>query len=739
MKNKCDKKMDDEWEDPNKKESHKGKTVAQHIDEVKKILRSFLEFYKFEDKYLRIGDFLAEFHDKGKLHIDWGLGEKKGHSHYSYQYMLNKNEEVQQFFQKEFSKEKIELLLPILQFLVLKHHSPLSKKVSFEGKKIKIKNKKGEKVIDVSDAFSFFTEEKLNEAIKVLGREELINIVDVFGLFKIADSCSASNHVDVKLEQPEISDEVVRSIIGEKVDSSRWSEQLTLSSLPNIGILRAYTGWGKTSAGITFFKNKKPFKIFYLMPTITAINTFCSKLEKAIGKDKVLKYFYFLDTELKENEEDLSDLFLYENFVAPYVVTTIDQFLLSFLQVGRYYTKRVGFRNAGLIIDEVHLLNPLMLELLTYFIDRYQKLYNLKILFMSASLPNYLKDYLNEKLKIEPSGFRDFSLGYKKLKRVMWEFNSDEIENHLEDIIKEKEKGKKVLVIVNTVEKANTLGKKLEKEYNLQYGKDFIVFHARFMYKDRIEKEKWIAEHNMVPHILIATQVCEVSLDISYDVLFTELAPLPAIIQRFGRVNRYGQKTESTNCYIFDVNEKEEKTKYPYSDEDLSYARKICKELQGENLKNEKQIIDELDKILDYENFKKEIKQTLKKTNFNIPNWEYLERYFYSFEIDEREITNILNYRESFTTMILPDPNMVEDEDSRTEITNLTNKDITNFSFEERRRYIAQLKELTVPVPIWLIKSKSLSLERGFPFVNIKGKRYNKKYGIFELELEDII
>ena len=102
------------------------------------------------------------------------------------------------------------------------------------------------------------------------------------------------------------------------------------------------------------------------------------------------------------------------------------------------------------------------------------------------------------------------------------------------------EKGKKVLVIVNTVEKAIKIGRRLEEEFGLKYGEDFIVFHARFMYLHRKEKETWVEEYKKKSHILVATQVCEVSLDISYDVLFTELASLPALIQRFGRVNRYG-------------------------------------------------------------------------------------------------------------------------------------------------------------------------------------------------------
>lgn len=50
--------------------------------------------------------------------------------------------------------------------------------------------------------------------------------------------------------------------------------------------------------------------------------------------------------------------------------------------------------------------------------------------------------------------------------------------------------------------------------------------------------------------ILISTQVAEVSLDISFDCLITELAPIPSLVQRFGRVNRYGKNAIETNVYV---------------------------------------------------------------------------------------------------------------------------------------------------------------------------------------------
>jgi len=70
--------------------------------------------------------------------------------------------------------------------------------------------------------------------------EERINLVDTFGLFKIADTLSASNKI-VSLENPQVTKEKVKELIGRKVDE-RWKQQLERQKIGNIGLLRAYTG-----------------------------------------------------------------------------------------------------------------------------------------------------------------------------------------------------------------------------------------------------------------------------------------------------------------------------------------------------------------------------------------------------------------------------------------------------------------------------------------------------------------
>jgi CRISPR-associated endonuclease/helicase Cas3 len=75
------------------------------------------------------------------------------------------------------------------------------------------------------------------------------------------------------------------------------------------------------------------------------------------------------------------------------------------------------------------------------------------------------------------------------------------------------------------------------------------LLHSRFKRGDRAKRERRLTEEfdkdtTPGPCLVVSTQVVEVSLDISFDRMVTEAAPLDALIQRFGRVNR--RRTKDT-------------------------------------------------------------------------------------------------------------------------------------------------------------------------------------------------
>ena len=113
--------------------------------------------------------------------------------------------------------------------------------------------------------------------------------------------------------------------------------------------------------------------------------------------------------------------------------------------------------------------------------------------------------------------------------------------------------GKMTLVIVNRVARAQSLYAAIEKKLKKKEGTTptLALVHARFRLRDRQrEMAKVLGEGD---RIVIATQAVEAGVDISAAVLFSELAPWPSMVQRFGRANRYGELNDGADVYWVDL------------------------------------------------------------------------------------------------------------------------------------------------------------------------------------------
>ncbi|MEM3473833.1 MAG: CRISPR-associated helicase Cas3' [archaeon] len=706
----------EEFDDIEKKLSHPNKILKEHIKEIILTGKKILKYYNFDKHYFEALEYLACTHDLGKLSKDWSVKNVKNPSH--------SDVSVKLILEKKFFFPFIESWQIVLLFFVFKHHSIL-KRESFE-------------IPNIEYDINLLLKKKLN----TLSWDEKINLVDTFGIFKIADFISSQSEnrkdgedlINKLLKPLKLSEEKIKNILVD-IDENKWQKQQFLTKLKGTVILQAPTGWGKTTVSSLFAVDKSFKKIFYLLPTITAIRDFKIKLNKIFGEENVETYFYFYDVEKQLNNlYDFKEMFYARNFLKPVIITTIDQFLLTFLQVDKYFLKRFNFRDSLIILDEIHLLSPIMLNLFINFFKKFQKHYQMQLLIMSATLPKGMRDYLKEKLKIKKTNCLNFIKELKKKKRIEFIYNKHDIEESLEDVIRMYKQNKKVLVIINTVEKAIRIGRRLKEEFGI---KDIIVFHSRFIYKHRFKKEKEILkDKRKLPHILVSTQISEVSLDISYDYLFTELAPFGSLIQRFGRVNRYGSFVNEVNAQIFYPKEVEEKQNYVYEKEELKISEEIIESLKRKGIKNEIEIYKKIDEILTKEKLEQMIEKFSEK--ISIEAWEEILSYFYSFSIEEENLRKILEYKENFTTLVLLSPNMIEDESLKKEIEDLLNLENKMFkSFEEKQKFFAKVKSYSLPVPYWIAKSSKT--EKAFPILEIKNYSYNYNYGLYELEFKDCI
>jgi CRISPR-associated endonuclease/helicase Cas3 len=271
-------------------------------------------------------------------------------------------------------------------------------------------------------------------------------------------------------------------------------------------------------------------------------------------------------------------------------VGTVDQILLGGLPV-RYQDLRIfGMRRKVIVIDEVHAYDAYMLRLLENILS-YQASIGGSVILLSATLPQKVRKRLADSfakgLGIEQVSLenRDFPLITVVSKKAVSEIHSEtrkelnrsvkveflyDIES-IENLITEKtSSGNCVCWIRNSVtdviESYNSLSGKIDPE-------KLDIFHSRFALRDRLNIEKKVIDHfgknsdsiKRQGRVLIATQVVEQSLDLDFDILISDLAPIDLLIQRCGRLHRHHRDAKGDRLANGAVSDRPDPIFYIYS------------------------------------------------------------------------------------------------------------------------------------------------------------------------------
>lgn len=342
-------------------------------------------------------------------------------------------------------------------------------------------------------------------------------------------------------------------------------------------ILNAPTGSGKTWASITPFlyswyqwKNGKeevdkfPRKLIYSLPLRILANSLFGEVKNTIN-DK------FPDLKIKvtlQTGEFPNDPY----FEGDIIFTTIDQTLSNILGIPFAVSKSLANINAGaviysyLVFDEFHLLEPFKsLKTVITLLKEIKKF--VPFCIMTATLSKGFVDNISKYLdatfvSINKDEYKSFSYVKKGAKK-----NVKVLEKSIEplDIINFHKN--KTIVVCNTVDKCINLYKDFWEKRDKRT--KVICLHSQFFGSDRKRKEEKILEYfgkNSIANnvVLITTQIIEVGLDISCDVMLTEISPINSFLQRIGRCARW---EGNGKIVVFDC----EKTYLPYK-KDLSLS-----------------------------------------------------------------------------------------------------------------------------------------------------------------------
>lgn len=388
------------------------------------------------------------------------------------------------------------------------------------------------------------------------------------------------------LDKSSLEYEVERYIKDKNSSASIWQLDKVKDCRDKNAILIGPTGYGKTEFAFLWSNGEK---FFYTLPLRSAVNQIFERAKNIFTDEKTGLLHSDADVYLLGDGGETDNLKVYDfarQLSHPVIISTGDQFFPYALKPPSYEKIYATMSYSRLVIDEVQAYNPKAAAIVVKFIEDMVQMGG-KFLLMTATLPEFVKEEIGRRIGKENYETVDIYIDrkedFQKLKKhrikVIRVANSKDengrprfnlTENNITQILDCAKEGKRVLVILNTVRQSQEVYQKLrdkvEKDSKYNEIKDNLwLLHSRFTWNDRENKETTLIEKQFknpkpdsenAPKILVATQVVEASLDIDADTLFTEIAPLDALVQRMGRVLRrfkenYVYNNEEPNVYIW--------------------------------------------------------------------------------------------------------------------------------------------------------------------------------------------
>ncbi len=340
-------------------------------------------------------------------------------------------------------------------------------------------------------------------------------------------------------------------------------------------VIRAPCGSGKTEACFVPFllaeKSEFPNRLIYSLPTRALVEDITDRLRRETRR---------LNASLSvscQHGANPKDPFFREDVIVATIDQTIGAYCCTPLSLPAYLGNipAGAVTTAFLCFDEVHTYDHrLGLQSMLALIEQGHERLGLPFVVMSATLPDSFIEWF-ESRGVKVVEGRDEYVPSRKNRRVHihWvpRFLSEK------DVLNAVSNNVRVMVVCNTIFKAQEIYRKVAGKLSKK-GIPAFILHSRFLPEDRSEiesKMKAIFKNGRCG-CLVTTQVCEVGLDVSCDVMLTEIAPPDSLVQRIGRCARRGGEGQ---VYIYDV-----KSPAPYNRDKEEKLLEKTKQYVAKNL-----------------------------------------------------------------------------------------------------------------------------------------------------------
>lgn len=563
--------------------------------------------------------------------------------------------------------------------------------------------------------------------------ETFLKYIMIKGLLNRIDY-AASGYIDVENKNNFLIcslDNLMKNWKQEKPETS-WNElqKYMMDNQDKNVIVIAQTGMGKTEAGLLWIGDSKGF---FTLPLKTAINSIYDRVANDIIKDDFEEKVGLLHSDTYSeylNIGSSGDIDEYFNktkqLSLPLTICTLDQIFDFVYRYRGFESKLATLAYSKVVIDEIQMYSPDLLAYLIIGLSYINKVGG-KFAILTATLPNIVLDLLKEEgiaFSMPEKPFIDESFNRHSVKVVEEQIDIEHILNLY--------KNNKILVICNTVRKAQEIYKNL-KEKGIE---NLNLFHSGFIKEHRREKETKILKmgkgSSTDSGIWVATQVVEASLDIDFDILITELSDINGLFQRMGRCYRKRSfDREGYNCYVFNGGDKKcSGVGYVVDKEIFNLSKEFLEGIDG--ILTEKNKVDLIEALYTTENLKDTDYYGSIKNNIN-----YVKS-IEDFEKSKSEIKKM--FRNINTITVVPKEIYDEKYEEIMECANIISQSYDKNLSQDERKKVRQAKVLarnrlmdfTVSIQYYLTEGNiidNIKINRN-EFLPILNCSYSEELGI---------
>ncbi len=545
-----------------------GITLEEHVSNVMSEAKSIEAFHDFVfEKYMnRVGKSLAvrlekavEFHDIGKAHDVWQAACRKDFNAFK-EWQIKKGGTIKDYEREVGDKagqhlrmagirhelQSLKLILKskpplVLQAAIVAHHSKLSIKFEERWQKEghldlwKFFRKESASITDLT----FF--DALNKQYEISGPRGLLQFVD-----RRASAVEAGDFIpEFKKFEYKFPHSSKRGV--QKLIEQHWNDKLLL--------VRAPTGAGKTDASLLWaqlqIENKRADRLVIAMPTRFTSNALAINVAESLSDTGLYHssaWFSKFQKGVENKEISRKDANKYHEFArllqTPITVCTVDHLLMA-LTLSREDHHQITFNlaNACLVIDEADFYDDFTQANILVLLEALKE-WNVPVLLMSASLPeSVLSDY--QKIGYPVTSIIEDTSDNDRDRFTIRSIDPYSSISVIEPIFEKCIEAGAAIIYANTVDRAMEF-----YEYFKKKGIDTTVYHSRFTEPHKKEKEEVLIaqlgreawKEGKAHGIAILTQIGEMSINISADIMVSDLCPIDRLTQRAGRLCRFDKE-----------------------------------------------------------------------------------------------------------------------------------------------------------------------------------------------------